>query len=129
MEVLPKDIIRTWILPHLRTGTRGCSRRMDLSEIVETILFKLKTGCQWQQLPVNQFFTNTILTCSEGYYRFNEWRKDASYKNFWVNLLQMHRRRLNLSSVQLDGNHALAKNGVRPLAIGAGKRPARRTCC
>ena len=46
MEVLPKDIIRTWILPHLRTGTRGCSRRMGLPEVVETILFKLKTGCQ-----------------------------------------------------------------------------------
>ena len=45
MDVLPKDIIRTWILPHLRTGTRGCSRRMDLPEVVETILFTLKTGC------------------------------------------------------------------------------------
>ena len=38
MEVLRKDIIRTWILPHLSTGTRGCSCSVDLLEVVETIL-------------------------------------------------------------------------------------------
>ena len=77
MEVLPKDIIRTWILPHLRTGTRGCSCRVDLLEVVETILFKLKTGCQWRQLPVKQFFTGTGLPWSGVCYHCNEWRKDS----------------------------------------------------
>ena len=37
MEVLPKAIIRTWILP----------RSVDLPEVTEMILFKLKTGYQW----------------------------------------------------------------------------------
>ena len=46
-------------------------------------------------------------------------------KTFWVNLLQMHRRRLNLSSVQLDGSHALAKNGGA--ATGYQGRKATRT--
>ena len=62
MEVLRKDITRTWILPHLSTGTRGCFCSVDLLEVVETILFKLKTGCQWRQLPVraNPWIVNMI---------------------------------------------------------------------
>ena len=125
MEVLRKDIIRTWILPHLSTGTRGCSCSVDLLEVVETILFKLKTGCQWRQLPIKQFFTDTRLTWSGVYYHFNEWRKDGSWKKLWVTLLQVHRRRLDLSSVQLDGSHTLAKNGGA--AIGYQGRKAART--
>ena len=125
MEVLRKDIIRTWILPHLSTGTRGCSCSVDLLEVVETILFKLKTGCQWRQLPIKQFFTDTLLTWSGVYYHFNEWRKDGSWKKLWVTLLQVHRRRLGLSSVQLDGSHTLAKNGGA--AIGYQGRKAART--
>ena len=45
MEVLRKDIIRTWILPHLSLGTRGPACKVALLEVVEAILFKLKTGC------------------------------------------------------------------------------------
>ena len=45
MEVLCKDIIRTWILPHLSAGTRGPDPTVDLLEVVECILYKLKTGC------------------------------------------------------------------------------------
>ena len=55
MEVLCKDIIRTWIVPHLSTGTRGPEPKVDLLEVVECILYKLKTGCQWRLLPIKQF--------------------------------------------------------------------------
>ena len=64
-------------------------------------------------------------TWSGVYYHFNEWRKDGSWKKLWVQLLQLHRRRLDLSSIQLDGSHTLAKMGARPLATRAAKRPAR----
>ena len=55
MEVLGTDIIRTWILPHLRIGTREPDTKPELMEVVETILYKFKTGCQWRQLPLKQF--------------------------------------------------------------------------
>ena len=125
MEVLGKDIIRTWILPQLSIGTRGCACSVDLLEVIEAILYKLKSGCQWRQLPVKQFFTAGSLTWSGVYYHFNEWRKDGSWKKLWVNLLQLHRCRLHLSSVQLDGSHTLAKNGGA--AIGYQGRKAART--
>jgi transposase len=125
MEVLRKDIIRTWILPHLSTGTRGPECKVDLLEVIEAILFKLKTGCQWRQLPVKQFFTDELLTWPGVYYHFNEWCKDGTWKKLWLTRLQAHRRLLDLSSVQLDGSHTPAKNGGA--AIGYQGRKAART--
>jgi len=125
MEVLHKDIIRTWLLPHLSVGSRGPQLKADLLEVVEAILHKLKTGCQWRQLPVKQFFTEEILTSSGVYHHFNEWRKDGSWKKLWLTVLHMHRRLLDLSSIQLDGSHTLAKNGGA--AIGYQGRKAART--
>ena len=52
MEVLRKDVIRAWILPYLSTGMRGPDPKVDLLEVVEYILYKLKTGCQWRLLPI-----------------------------------------------------------------------------
>ena len=96
MEVLRKDIIRTWLLPHLCIGSRGPQLKVDRLEVVETILYKLKTGCQWRQLPVKQFFTGETLTWSGVYHHFNEWRKDGSWKKLWLRVLQLHRRLLDL---------------------------------
>ena len=61
MEVLHKDVIRTWILPYLNTGTRGPACSMNLLEVVEAILYKLKAGCQWRQLPGKHFFYESSL--------------------------------------------------------------------
>ena len=125
MEVLCKDIIRTWILPHLSTGTRGPDPKVDLLEVVECILYKLKTGCQWRLLPIKQFFACEALTWSGVYYHFNEWRKDGSWKKLWVTLLRLHKSRLDLSSMQLDGSHTRTHNGGA--AIGYQGRKAART--
>ena len=56
MEVLPKVIIRTWILPHLTQSRNGRPSRVDPVELLEALLYKLKTGCQWRYLPVKQFW-------------------------------------------------------------------------
>ncbi len=125
MEVLRKDIIRTWILPHLSSGTRGPDPKVELLAVVETILYKLKTGCQWRQLPLKQFFAEHIPSWQDVYYHFNEWRKDGSWKQLWVTLLRLHKPRLDLSSIQLDGSHTRAHNGGA--AIGYQGRKAART--
>ncbi len=125
MEVPRKDIIRTWILPRLRTGTRGPETKAELLEEVETILYKLKTGCQWRQLPLKQFFTENTLSWQGVYYHFNEWRKDGSWKKLSVTLLHLHKPRLDLSNIQLDGSHTRTHNGGA--AIGYQGRKAART--
>ncbi|MDJ0364562.1 transposase [Hymenobacter sp. H14-R3] len=72
MEVLRKDIIRTWILPYLSIGTHRPACQADLLGVVKLILYKLKTGCQWRQLPLKQFFNENFLSWESMYYRFNE---------------------------------------------------------
>ncbi len=46
-------------------------------------------------------------------------------ENLWLSSLRLHRRALDLSSIQLDGSHTLAKNGGA--AIGYQGRKAGRT--
>lgn len=55
MEILNKDTIETWILPHLTIGTRGFETIVPLTEIVLAIFYRLKTGCQWRELPTKEF--------------------------------------------------------------------------
>lgn len=126
MEVLPKDIIRTWILPHLSQSPTGRPSRVDPVELLEVLLYKLKTGCQWRYLPVKQFFTGAMLTWQGVYARFNKWRKEGSWKTMWLNVLRHNKHLLDCSSVQLDGSHTPAKNGGA--AVGyQGRKKARTT--
>ena len=122
MEVLSKDSIRTWILPTLTFSTQGRPSAVDPTELVEVILYKLKTGCQWRFLPVKQFFTGACLTWQGVYARFNAWRKDGSWQRMWVQLLRQHKAHLDCSSVQLDGSHTPAKNGGTAVGYQARKR-------
>ena len=62
MEVLSKDMITRWILPHLPTRSGGRRVAVDPAEVVGAICYKLKTGCQWRWLPVNALFTGQSLS-------------------------------------------------------------------
>ena len=47
-EVLDKDTIIFETLPHLSVAKRGYVSKGDQTEVIQSILYKLKTGCQWQ---------------------------------------------------------------------------------
>ncbi|WP_420147907.1 IS5 family transposase [Spirosoma sp.] len=125
MEVLDKVTIQNWILPYLSLGERGKDIKVERSALIEAILYKLKIGCQWRQLPVKQFFDDHNLTWQGVYYHFNEWRKDGSWKRVWLNVLRLNKRFLDLSSIQLDGSHTPVKNGGQ--AVGYQGRKAAKT--
>ena len=72
MEVLPKDIITTWILPNLPFRSHGRRRAAQPEEVVGAILYNLKTGCQWRWLPVQQLLPTSPLTWQGVYYYFHE---------------------------------------------------------
>lgn len=111
MGILSKNTIETWILPHLPIGKRGFETTVALEEIVLAILYRLKTGCQWRELPTKELFSDKILTWNSVFYYFNKWSKLGCWKNIWINLLKNNLKYLDLSSVQFDGSHTLAKNG------------------
>lgn len=71
MRMLSKNTIEQWIIPHLSIGSRGFECKVPLVELVEAILYRLKTGCQWRELPTEKFFSETILSWNSVYYHFN----------------------------------------------------------
>jgi transposase len=58
MGMLDKNTIENHILSNLSVGLRRieCSIQL-LTEMVEAIFYRLKTGCRWRELPTKQFFT------------------------------------------------------------------------
>jgi len=124
MGIIDKDTIKEYILPHLSVGKRGFKARLCLVEIVQTIFYRLKTGCQWRELPLLQFLSKT--SCWQHvYYYFNKWSKDGSWQSVWINLLRTHRSYVDLSCAQLDGSHTPAKRGGE--AVGYQGRKASKT--
>ncbi|MBK0404293.1 IS5 family transposase [Adhaeribacter sp. BT258] len=123
MEVLiSEDSINRLIIPHLSSGKREGKFKVLKSAIVKAVLFKLKTGCQWRQLPVESFFKAYQLSWQGVYYHFRKWSADGSWRKVWIALLAQHRQLLDLSSVHLDGSHSIAHNGGE--AVGYQKRKA-----
>jgi transposase len=125
MGIVNKDMIEKWVLPHLPLGSRGFGTTVPLTEIVECIFYRLKTGCQWRELPVKQFFSKKILHWNSVYYYFNKWGKAGCWGKIWINILKQNLGHLDLSSMELDGSHTLAKNGGG--AVGYQGRKAART--
>lgn len=111
MGILDKTMIETWVLPHLPIGQRGFETTVPLTEIVKCIFHRLKTGCQWRELPTRQFFSGTVPHWNSVFYYYNKWSKANCWQKIWTNLLAQNRKYLDLSSFQLDGSHTPAKNG------------------
>ena len=92
-------------------GKRGFSTRFDLGKIFKLIIKRLKTGCQWRELSLKEYFSKEAISWQLIYYYFNKWCKDGSFRRIWVSLLQNNKRKLDLSSVQLDGSHTRSRTG------------------
>jgi transposase len=111
MGILNKSTIETWILPHLTVGERGFETTVPLIEVVDAILHRLKTGCQWRELPTKEFFTSKILSWQSVFYYYNKWSKNGCWQKAWIDILHSNRQYLDLSSIEFDGSHTPAKNG------------------
>ena len=84
--------------------------KVKVYQVVEAILYRLKTGCQWRQLPIKQFFRGQYRWQSV-YYHFQKWCKDGSWQMVWQYILNKYKSLLDMSSIQLDGTHTPTKRG------------------
>lgn len=126
MEVLSKSSIEKWIVPYLSVGKRGAKAKVALSDVVAAILHRLKTGEQWRWLPLKEHFAPGAITWNGVYYYFNKWFKDGSFQSAWVAMLQANKSHLDLSCLQLDSSHTIAKQGGE--AVGyQGRKKAKTT--
>lgn len=84
--------------------------KVKVYQVVEAILYRLKTGCQWRQLPMKQFFRRQYRWQSV-YHHFQKWCKDGSWQKVLQYILDKYKSLLDMSSIQLDGTHTPAKRG------------------
>lgn len=113
---LSKKFITHNLLPYLSQSQTGRKVTVPFWKVVKAIIYRLKTGCQWRELPLRSLLGKKIISWQSIYYHFNKWSKDGSWQNLWTALLNKHKSTLDMSSVQLDGSHTPAKRGG--LAVG-----------
>jgi len=89
--------------------------------VVEAILYRLKTGCQWRQLPMKQFF-RCKYKWQGVYYHFQKWCKDGSWEKILQTIQFKYKHLLDLSSIQLDGTHTPTKRGGEAVAYQGRKK-------
>ncbi len=123
--ILSKDTIEKEILPHLPKAKRGFISRVELWRVIQAILYKLKTGCQWRMLPIREFFPEGCYSWKSVYHHFRKWSRSHSLHTAWQKILRSHCREIDLSSSNLDGTHTPAKRGGE--AVGYQKRKRAKT--
>jgi len=109
--VLSKDTIEQEIIPNLPKAKRGYKPTAPVSEIINCILYKLKTGMQWHLLPVESLFSKQVLSYKTVFGHYRNWCKQGAWKICWIELLKKHKASIDLSSVDLDGSHTTALRG------------------
>ena len=122
---LPKKFITKNLLPYLSKTNLGRKLKVPLWRIIKAIIYRLKTGCQWRELPIRSFCSGILISWNSVYYHFRKWSKDGSWKQMWTRLLFLHKSVLDMSSVQLDGSHTPAKRGGE--AVGYQNRKKSKT--
>lgn len=122
MEILP----RMEILPYLTTAKRGYTCKGDLCEVIQCILYKLKTGCQWHMIPTMAIFTEVVLHYKTIFGKFRQWCKDGSWQKSWESPLGRNRDMIDFSSADLDGSHTVARRGGEEVG-GAAHKAAQTT--
>ena len=109
--VLDKDTIKNEIMPYLSVAKRGFTCKVDLIEVVNAILHKLKSGCQWEQLPTGHLISGQGLSWNAVYYHFNKWCKRGEWQKMFSSLTAKYKHLLDLSVTHLDGSHTPAVRG------------------
>ena len=109
--VLDKDTIKKEIMPYLSVAKGGFVSQFDLVEIVNAILYKLKSGCQWRMLPVGHLFTSVPPSWKSVFHHYRKWCKAGEWKLVFTKLLSRNKRHIDLSLAHIDGSHTPVYRG------------------
>ena len=85
-QVLSKDTIELEIIPYIPVSKKGPSISVPMAELVNCILYKLKTGVQWEFLPVEALFTKEALHYKTVFGHYRKWCKQGAWKACWTKM-------------------------------------------
>lgn len=80
------------LLPPARTAHGGRPREVSLREVVNTILYLNRTGCQWEMLP------HDLAPKSTAYEYFSQWRDEGTLETIIATLREQVRVKANRDS-------------------------------
>lgn len=90
------------------------------------MLYRLHTGCQWKRLPVSAEAGERACRGEPSwqavYDHWSQWSANGSLKRVWQQSLLTVQPELDMSVLNLDGSHAIAKKGGQSVAYQARKR-------
>ena len=113
------------ILPYLSTAKRGFVSSIPLYKIFNYVLYRLHTGCQWAALAIKAKADapeQREISPDAVYYHFRKWSRDGSLERVWQHSVQAVNSLLDLSVLNLDGSHAIAKKGGEAVAYQGRKK-------
>ena len=113
------------IRPYISAAKRGYECKIPLYKVFNYILYRLHTGCQWYQLPIVPDATDPEkkeISHDAVYYHFRKWSRDGSLEKVWQGSIMTIADTLNLSELNLDGSHVIAKKGGESVAYQGRKR-------
>jgi transposase len=122
---LTEKEFKEYVDPYLMKAKRGFVCSIALSKVFNYILYRLHTGCQWDQLPIDQHPQHPErkeISWYAVYYHYRKWSRDGSLKRVWQNSIAEARPFLDVSELNLDGSHSLAKKGGESVAYQGRKK-------
>lgn len=117
------------VRPFISTAKRGFECQIPLYKVFNYILYRLHTGCQWYQLPITSDPVDPEkkeISHDAVYYHFRKWSRDGSLEKVWEGSIMTISASLNLSELNLDGSHSIAKKGGDAVAY-QGRKKAKTT--
>src|SRR2546430_14613380 len=95
MSTIPTSVteeqFKSDILPFLSTAKRGFVSKIPLYKMFNYVLYRLHTGCQWDELPSAKDADNPQGEISwwAVYYHFRKWSRDGSLERVWQHSIQV----------------------------------------
>lgn len=127
--VLDKDTILEEIIPHLPKIKRGFKPKSPISEIINCVLYKLKTGIQWALLPMEQLFSEVVPSYKTVFGHYRKWCKEEACQACWIAILKKYKSKIDCSSCDFDGSQTHAKKGGEQVGIRFVKKQKQLIVC
>lgn len=87
-KTYPTDLMQDQmeiLQPLIPVPSTGRPMKWHLIDVINAILYLVRTGCQWRCIPSHFPPWQTV------FYHFNHWKKDGTWKNIHDSLVQMTR--------------------------------------